>query len=611
MSSVSLPVNSLTAFERLVVTRQYDEAATMALRILQSIDAAYGRIDHVDLGVPPQAGNEAQRAAMFCTRFAASFSQLVTDPAFQFSGLGFEAFLLQHRWIDLIFAVSGFGSSDHVLPMIAEGVGDERWNLSGQNILRMLSVFSMASGFDVDFDTWWRGNRLAVATAFLHYLGARTVFRARAFDLRERLLEWLPERLGDIKLGVVSLSKAPEIYMHCSYAVTPRKHAIKAAIIRQMRNTCLELGCREVAAGIATAPQARPTIIVVAEYFSAGHSIFRTHSQAVRSLRSRFHVVGLLPKGDIDARTADCFDESVPLPSADFVANIRSMVADIAIRTLAIVFYLGVGMRADVIALASLRLAPVQCVSFGHTATTMSPAIDYMVLPEDFVGPSDCYSERLLTCPKEAMPFVPVPHAADVPPPLPPRRDASLVRVAIPASIMKLNPRFFDALRAISEASRAPVEFHFFPLAAVGLAHLDLANVVAQRLPRAVAHAALPFDVYMAALRQCDLFLCPFPYGNMNSIIDAVSVGLPGVCLDGAEAHAHADVAMFARIGLPAELATATVDHYVAAAVRLISDPDWRRHCAAIARRCDLQATFFTGDPDLFCRTIAALVPSR
>jgi hypothetical protein len=50
-------------------------------------------------------------------------------------------------------------------------------------------------------------------------------------------------------------------------------------------------------------------------------------------------------------------------------------------------------MSAHAIVLALLRLAPVQCASFGHSATTMSPAVDAMILPEDFIGAPDCLGE--------------------------------------------------------------------------------------------------------------------------------------------------------------------------------------------------------------------------
>jgi hypothetical protein len=94
----------------------------------------------------------------------------------------------------------------------------------------------------------------------------------------------------------------------------------------------------------------------------------------------------------------------------------------------------------------------------------------------------------------------------------------------------------------------------------------------------------------------------------MNSIIDSFRLGMVGVCLDGAESHSHADTAFFARIGLPAELSAATVDNYVAAAIRLIDDHQWRDSCQNIVTNADLDDAFFSGDASLFCDAIADLV---
>jgi predicted O-linked N-acetylglucosamine transferase (SPINDLY family) len=173
---------------------------------------------------------------------------------------------------------------------------------------------------------------------------------------------------------------------------------------------------------------------------------------------------------------------------------------------------------------------------------------------------------------------------------------------------MKLNPLVFDALARIAREAKSKVEFQFFPLAATGLAHIELARVVRARVPGATVFPEAPHDTYMERLSACELFLCPFPYGNMNSIVDSFRLGLPGICLDGAEAHAHADAAIFARIGLPPELAVNTVEDYVAATLRLIDDQDWRAHCRSIVEKADLDAIFFTGDARLFCQAIADLI---
>jgi predicted O-linked N-acetylglucosamine transferase (SPINDLY family) len=96
----------------------------------------------------------------------------------------------------------------------------------------------------------------------------------------------------------------------------------------------------------------------------------------------------------------------------------------------------------------------------------------------------------------------------------------------------------------------------------------------------------------------------------MNSIIDTVRLGIPGVCLDGEEAHAHADAAYFLRMGFPPELIAKDIDGYVAAAVRLVDDLEWRKQCRKIALDCDLDNAFFRGDASLFCREMERIASS-
>jgi hypothetical protein len=237
-----------------------------------------------------------------------------------------------------------------------------------------------------------------------------------------------------------------------------------------------------------------------------------------------------------------------------------------------------------------------------------------MILPGDFVGDPACFSERLVRLPAAAMPyrlrgdidFAAVGARA---------RTACVadgkVRIAVPASVMKLGPPLFDALARAAASARTPVEYHVFALGCAGLGYEDLTRRLADRLPMAVVHEELPYEAYIARLAGCDFFVCPFPYGNMNSIVDAVMVGLPGVCLDGPEAHAHADVAYFRRLGLPAELAALSLDDYVAAIVRLADDPVWLAHSQAAARKVDRDHAFFAGDEAQFVSAIQNLIAKR
>jgi hypothetical protein len=115
-------------------------------------------------------------------------------------------------------------------------------------------------------------------------------------------------------------------------------------------------------------------------------------------------------------------------------------------------------MASAVIALASLRLAPIQCASFGHTANEPG---DRLFRSAGGFCSAACFSETILAVPKAAMPFAPQPV-----PPAARRRADGAIRVAIPASTMKLNPALFDAIARIGTEAKSPVAFHFFPLAA-------------------------------------------------------------------------------------------------------------------------------------------------
>src|SRR5262249_46359571 len=154
-----------------------------------------------------------------------------------------------------------------LFPLLAKiGPGDQM-TFEASNFLRLLTIVSMNSRVNIDFNQFWQANRVASAVAFLQYISSRYVFSPRAFDFRERLLEWIPQKLDDVKLGSLILSRLPEIYMHCSYAITPKKHEIKRGLMRQMRRACLEAGCVEVSRELPANIPERPTVVVVAEHF--------------------------------------------------------------------------------------------------------------------------------------------------------------------------------------------------------------------------------------------------------------------------------------------------------------------------------------------------------
>lgn len=597
---------SLEKLEIALAHGDHESASDALITTLEGIDRTYGRIDGLSTSGTRLPIDETGQVERFAGRLAAAIASFVTDPSFTFTDPLFADLIPYHRWINLLFEISAVQSAEHLVSQLVAETGiDDR-----QRLLRILTVFPVRALADSNLADFTGIDESAVLVAALAFVGNRYCFSREVYDLRERLLEWLPGQLSRVDLKHVNAKKLVEPYMMCSYATTPRKHDIKRGIIDLMRAACLAGGCTEWD-GTAPPKRARPEIVVSTEAFGVGHSVFRTHSRSVRALRERFHVVGICFEASISPETRECFDEVLIYPSGPFIPAIKQLTEMVLKRRPDMLLQLGVGMAPHTIALASLRLVPIQVASFAHTATSDSPFVDQMILPSDFVKDSATFVEPLLMVPPEAMPYAL-------------RRDgeqASVearsgprswptdgpVRIALPAAIMKLNPRLFATLQRIKDRVARDVEFHLFPLASVGLAKVALGRALADT--DIVVHHELPYADYLRELGQCAFFICPFPYGNVNSVVDCIRLGLPGVCLDGDQPHAHADGSLFRRAGLPEELIVQTLDEYVAAVVRLVDDPEWLTHCRRSAAQADLRSPAFNGDEAQFADAMFALLP--
>ena len=117
-------------------------------------------------------------------------------------------------------------------------------------------------------------------------------------------------------------------------------------------------------------------------------------------------------------------------------------------------------------------------------------------------------------------------------------------------------------------------------------------------LPDAEIYAHQPYPDYLATFSRCDMFLSPFPFGNTNGITDAVTVGLPGVCKTGPEVFEHIDEALFRRVGLPDWSIAASVEGYVAAAIRLADDYAERAALYQRLERPERLNALFEGSPE-------------
>ncbi len=279
------------------------------------------------------------------------------------------------------------------------------------------------------------------------------------------------------------------------------------------------------------------------------------------------------------------------LRGADHVRSLAGGVDEIAgaIRDdrLDAVIFLDVGMHPTMAMLAAVRLAPTQCVTWGHPVTDRRARKCDFFLSSDLMEPADaqrCYSEQLVRLPGVGV-YYPKPV-------IPSRNPRSLARAGSvwarierfsisSQSTFKYVPEHDDIFARIAKevpsaqfvfvASRPPVAEAFRrrldrAFRAEGLAADDFCVI----LP------FLDFFDYLSLTLAGDVYLDPPGFSGFNMALEAMACGLAVVTWPGEFLRGRLAYGALTQLGVPETIAR-DKDDYVAIAARLGRDPGWRR----------------------------------
>ncbi len=314
--------------------------------------------------------------------------------------------------------------------------------------------------------------------------------------------------------------------------------------------------------------------------------------------RSRFEVVAI----DVGRRRDDFGDallaradrvERGARPFAAWVETIERLGCEAILLP-------EVGIEATAARLASLRLAPVQAVSWGHPETTGLDSIDTF-LSSEFMEPTDGashYAERLVRLPglgaTIARPAMPAPARRES---IGWSRDGAVFWCAQTAH--KHHPRF-DRLYASIAAAVEGSRFVF----AQPLASSASAARFRARLEGAFAEAGadpgaqleflprLGTDAFRSRLAAADLFLDPPGWSGGHTALESIAAAVPIVTMPGAFMRRRHAFGILAAIDpgreFMNELVVGDEVSYVERAIELARDSDRRRRLAsAIAAASD------------------------
>jgi CRISPR-associated protein Csy1 len=287
--------------------------------------------------------------------------------------------------------------------------------------------------------------------------------------------------------------------------------------------------------------------------------------------------------GDDTRATASAADTFRHVAGRPLAAIARQVIAD----ELDILVYPEVGMHPDICSFAAMRLAPVQCMAWGHPTTSGSPEMDWYLSCEAMEpeGAQGHYSERLAL-----LPGLGTRYERPVLEGNPSRAEFGLPEEGTlylaPQSLFKMHPDNDALIARVLAQDRCGFVVMFESRHANSTrtfrARLDEALKAAGVQPDRVRmlRPDLPHAAYMRLNAVCDVMLDSLHWSGGNTSIDAIAAGLPIITLPGALMRGRQSAAMLEATGL-AELVVANPDAYVAKAVELGTDHERR---AAISR---------------------------
>jgi predicted O-linked N-acetylglucosamine transferase (SPINDLY family) len=264
--------------------------------------------------------------------------------------------------------------------------------------------------------------------------------------------------------------------------------------------------------------------------------------------------------------------------------DVEELVSEIYEQNFDVLIYPGIGMDTVTLKLAALRLAPVQCASWGHPVTTGMPTMDYFI-SSDLMEPPDGdghYSEKLVRLPNLSIWYEPAEHETRITSNFEiPGLTSNNVMFLCCQNLLKYLPRYDYLFPAIAgHVNNARFVF-------IASQVSELTEKFTQRLGLAFQSRGLDAADYISVIPQldgadfsalnarADIFLDSIDWSGCNTVFESLPFNIPIVTLPGSFMRGRHASAILKMMGVEDTIAD-NADEYISIAVRLAKDTQWR-----------------------------------
>lgn len=308
------------------------------------------------------------------------------------------------------------------------------------------------------------------------------------------------------------------------------------------------------------------------------HTIGRLMQGLIAELDRSHFAVSVISHGKYNDGIANFIrDKAEPyIEISDHPGTARKAIADLQLDVL---FYADVGMDPLTLSLSHSRLAPVQCVTWGHPVTSGSEAMDYFVSSK-LIEPENAeshYTEKL-----ELLDHLPTYYyRPKLNGPLRNRAELGLPEgrnvYLCPQSLFKFHPEFDVLLAEILRNDNTGV------IGIVEAGHPTWNTTLAERFKRSMGQLAkrvvwiprLKQEAFLHLLANSEVMLDPLHFGGGNTSYEGLGVGTPVVTLPSPFMRGRVTLGCYQQLGVM-DCVAQDAQQYVELANRLACDTEYR-----------------------------------
>jgi predicted O-linked N-acetylglucosamine transferase (SPINDLY family) len=249
-----------------------------------------------------------------------------------------------------------------------------------------------------------------------------------------------------------------------------------------------------------------------------------------------------------------------------------------------VLIYPEIGMDAITVKLAALRLAPIQCVSWGHPQTSGLPTIDCFLSSDLMESPEadKYYTEKLVRLPNLSIYYT----SLDFPSVVIKRENLGLDQKSTLylccQSLYKYLPQYDEIYPRIAREIN-DCKFLFISHKSTNITEQFVSRISKifnsfgmDSEKHVIMLTRLDASAFSAINLLSDIYLDSIGWSGCNSTFEAIAHNLPIVTLAGEFMRGRHSSAILTMMGVTETIAS-SLDEYVALAVRLGLDSDWRK----------------------------------